>query len=128
MTHTHATMTPADIFSLLRKHHRRWIVPAVVMTLLATTYSVVRPRMWQATQALSLRHDAVTKLDGPGQFRHDDEMKVTQETILEIARSRGVLARALGKVGPPAGHKKGAGWPTSARGEGGWRFGGKTSS
>ncbi|MCH8924349.1 MAG: hypothetical protein IIA67_14515, partial [Planctomycetes bacterium] len=41
----------------------------------------------------------------PGKFRLDNELKVTLETILEIARSRGVLEPALGEVGPPADYR-----------------------
>ena len=41
---------------------------------------------------------------GPGKFSYPEEMKTVQETILEVVKSRSVLAAALREVGPPAGN------------------------
>jgi uncharacterized protein involved in exopolysaccharide biosynthesis len=104
-----------DIFRTLRAHPRRLIVPALVLTVLAGLYALVRPATWEASQALTVRNDAVNKLDGPGKFRDSGDMKTTQETVLEIALSRSVIAEALKRVGPPAsaGGSAAHAWPTA---------------
>ena len=48
----------------------------------------------------------------PGKFIYPEEMKNIQETILEVVKSRSVLATALREVGPPAGCPNPAAWPT----------------
>jgi uncharacterized protein involved in exopolysaccharide biosynthesis len=98
----------------LKRYPRRWLVPAVAVILAATVYALVRPPTWEASQALIVRNEAAHSEQGPGKFKHSDQMKTLQETILELVKSRQVLADALRKVGPPAGRKQdGEAWPTA---------------
>jgi polysaccharide biosynthesis transport protein len=93
-------------------HRQRWLLPAAVISLLAIAFAAVRRDTWEASQSLVVRNEAAGNLGEPGRFRHADDMKTAQETILELAKSRAVLRQALGDVGPPEGHDLAAGWPT----------------
>ena len=106
--------SPGQLASILKRYPRRWLVPAVAIALVTTVYAVVRPPTWEASQALIVRNEAAHSEQGPGKFQHSDQMKTVQETILELVKSRQVLADALREVGPPA-HRKpnGEAWPTA---------------
>jgi uncharacterized protein involved in exopolysaccharide biosynthesis len=80
---------------------RRWLLPAAAVAAVAAVYAVVRPDTWEAAQALMVRNEATSHETAPGKFRMPEEMKTVQETILEVIRSRGVLAAALKEIGPP---------------------------
>ena len=67
---------------------------------------------WEASQALMVRNEASNAEKSPGKFSYPEEMKTVQETILEVAKSRSVLAAALREVGPPADCRDTAAWPT----------------
>lgn len=107
---TPSHIRPEEIFRVLRLYRRRWIVPALAIALLAGLYAVVRPDTWQASQALLVRQEATGNLSEAGKFRSAEEMKATQETILEVAKSQGVLSQTLKEVGAPAGATAQA-WP-----------------
>ncbi len=98
---------------MLRRHPGRWLVPAAAVTALVGLYALVGPATWEASQALIVRNEAANNEEAPGKFRHTDQMKTIQETILELARSRTVLASALREVGPPADYRNKAFWPTA---------------
>ena len=106
-------LTPSELVRLLLVHRRLWLVPAAAVSLLALAYALWRPATWEASQALIVRNEAVNNEVGPGKFGHTDERKTVQETILELARSRGVLAAALERVGPAADCGQKAAWPTA---------------
>lgn len=96
---THKPMlTPAEVFRLLVEYRWRWLIPACAGAVLGLVYGLVAPDKWEAAQALMLRNEAFTNTDGLGKFRHADDMKATQETILEVAKSRQVLTEALVKT------------------------------
>lgn len=105
--------TAADVAQLFKAHYRRWVVPAVCITALAAGYALVKGNTWEATQALMVRDEAAGKLAAPGKFSGLTEMKLTQETILEVLKSRAVLTGALRDVGPPAAQGKSKPWPTA---------------
>jgi uncharacterized protein involved in exopolysaccharide biosynthesis len=63
-------------------------------------FAVCKTRIWQASQALLVRNEATSAETEPGRFRDVEEMKVTQETILEVVKSQRVLSDALLEVGP----------------------------
>lgn len=105
--------TPADVARLFMVHYRRWLIPAICIAALAAGYAVVKDNTWEATQALMVRDEAAGKLASPGKFSGLTEMKLTQETILEVLKSRAVLTGALRDVGPPAAHGKNKPWPTA---------------
>ena len=111
---TKPLVTPIDVLVILRDHPRRWIVPTVVVALLAAGYAVFHSAAWDASQALMVRDEAINSAARPGKFQQPDDMKTVQETILELARSRTVLSAALADVGPDAKHAADQNWPTDA--------------
>jgi uncharacterized protein involved in exopolysaccharide biosynthesis len=71
--------------------------------------------MWESRQSLLLRDEAASGLSRegrPGRFEGPDALKTAQETVLELARSRTVVAEALAKIGPPPGYAAPEAWPT----------------
>jgi succinoglycan biosynthesis transport protein ExoP len=103
-----------QLVSILKRYPSRWLVPAAAVTIVATLYALLRPATWEASQALIVRNEAAHSEQGPGKFNHTDQMKTVQETILELVKSRQVLADALGEAGPPAHRKQdGEAWPTA---------------
>jgi uncharacterized protein involved in exopolysaccharide biosynthesis len=98
---TPSGLTPAECVRLLAKHRRRWIAPTIVCAALAAAYALVMTRYWQATQALVVRQEVTTATTGQhGKFTDLYEMRTFQETILELAKSRQVIAATLQAVGP----------------------------
>jgi len=107
-----SVVSPGQAMSLIWQHPRHWLLPAVAVAVLAGLYALVRPDTWEASQALVLRDEAANSGETPGKFAHADEMKTAQETVLELVRSRGVLAAALAEVGPPETYRGDeASWP-----------------
>ena len=103
--------TLQDLFKILRTYRLRWLVPAAIVGLLTAVYAVRKPAVWEASQALIVRDEA-TGGDRPGKFHLAEDMKTVQETLMELVKSRSVLSAALTAVGPPAGRKTEAAWPT----------------
>jgi len=104
---------PSELLRLARTYRLRWMVPAALVATVAVAFALFRPATWQASQALIVRNEATGNPEGLGRFSHSDQMKTLQETILEVARSRGVLEAALAKVGPPSDYRGAvAAWPT----------------
>jgi len=101
-----------DVVKTLKTHPKHWIIPAVVISVLVGIYAFVRPDTWAASQAMIVRNEAIDSDEGLGKFGHSDQMKTIQETIFELARSRGVLRAALLEVGPPVDVEVGESWPT----------------
>lgn len=100
-----------NIVNFATNNWRRWLLPAATIGLLAFAYAGLRRNTWEASQSLVVRNEAAGNLTEPGRFRHADEMKTTQETILELVRSRAVLRNALIEVGP-ADESLTDAWPT----------------
>jgi uncharacterized protein involved in exopolysaccharide biosynthesis len=101
-----------EVVHVLRRHFTAWAVPAAVIAVLGIVHASFRGDTWEASQAVLVRNDAVARPDGPGKFRDSGEMKTTQETILEIARSNGVLEKVLLEVGPAADTVASEAWPS----------------
>jgi uncharacterized protein involved in exopolysaccharide biosynthesis len=98
---------------LLRSNTRLWAAPAAAGFVLAAVYSLIAARDWQATQALIVRPEAASVSDeGLGKFSDLSEMKTLQETILELAKSQGVIEATLAQIGDANGEQP-AGWPTA---------------
>ncbi len=91
-----------DWLLTLWHHRRRLLLTAAGIAFLAAAYAAFAPRTWEASQAILIRNDASGRVEAPGKFRLDDEMKTTQETLLEVASSRSLLRSVLTRVGPPA--------------------------
>jgi polysaccharide biosynthesis transport protein len=107
-----AAPKPTHVIDLLRIHVKRWLLPAVAIAAAVGVYAVVREATWEAAQALMVRNEASNAEKSPGKFSYPEEMKTAQETILEVAKSHGVLKAALTEIGPPAGCRAPAEWPT----------------
>jgi succinoglycan biosynthesis transport protein ExoP len=108
-----STLPLAEILRVLRTYPRRWLAPVVGITALALVYALTMPRTWEASQALIIRNEAAGNLEGPGKFRHNEEMKSNQATILEMTKSHSVLEQALIEVGPSADRANAADWPNA---------------
>ena len=100
-----------DIIRLFIRHPFRWLVPAIVVAAAASLYAVTKPTIWEAAVTMTVRAEAAGNQGGPGRFRDLSEMKTVQETVLELAKNRGVLDAALRKVGASADAKDAAAWP-----------------
>lgn len=95
--------------------HGRWILgPLVLFPVLAAAYALLAPPSWKASQAILVRDEARAGERGVGRFESVDAMKTAQETILEVARNRKVVAAALKAVGPPANKQAARDWPADA--------------
>jgi succinoglycan biosynthesis transport protein ExoP len=105
------TASPRDVLKLLRQYPLRWILPAVIATVVAVVYAKFRPAVWEASQALMVRDEAIGG-DHLGRFHVAEDMKTVQETILELAHGHSVVSTALATVGPPADRKSQAPWPS----------------
>ena len=105
-------LSSPDVFHVLRTHCERWLIPTLLAGAAATIYALVFPGMWESTQALIVRNEASNNQEGPGRFSRTDDMKVLQETILELSKSPAVLHEALAEVGPDADADR-ATWPNA---------------
>lgn len=110
-TSSSATINLAELLVLIRQYRTRLLLATAIGSALGIAYALVYTPRWEASQALIVRNEAYNNLEGPGKFRNPDDMKVIQETVLELAKSHTVLARALCQVGPPAGAASSP-WPT----------------
>lgn len=104
---------PRQLFSWLTTYRWRWIIPTLAITTAATAFALLKPSEWDASQALTIRNEAANNADGPGKFGHTEERRTAQETVLELAKSRAVLATALERAGaPPKRRNSTAPWPS----------------
>jgi succinoglycan biosynthesis transport protein ExoP len=95
------SLNPVELVQVLRSYWRWWALPAVAAAVLAAGYSLVMPRDWRATQAFSIRAEAAGTNGQLGKFADLSEMKVRQETVLELAKSKSVIEATLKAVGAP---------------------------
>ncbi|MHB8902886.1 MAG: GumC domain-containing protein [Thermoguttaceae bacterium] len=93
---------PGQLLAWLWEYRWRWILPTAAMTVAAAALALLKPSQWDASQALTIRNEAANNEDGPGKFSHSEERRTAQETVLELAKSRVVLAAAMKQVGAPA--------------------------
>lgn len=103
---------PRRTIDLLRRYRHRWLLPALVIGGLSGLYAALKHDRWEASQTVTVRNEAAPSELKPGEFVLEDKMKATQETLLEIARSRPVLAAALADVGPTQNRRRPAPWPS----------------
>ena len=105
-------LTLNDLLRTLGRYRWRWISTAVLIGGAVAAYAVLGPRTWEASQAVTVRNVGSTRPDAPGEFRHEDEMKATQETLVQVAQSREVLRNALARVSGPRGEDSPSDPPT----------------
>lgn len=114
MTHsTSLQQTALSLLRALRTYYLLWVIPTVLFTAAAVTYALVRPRVWQASQAMLVRDEAAA-LDRQGRFDSIDSMQAFQETLLEVARSPLVVTEALRQLGRPANLAPSKHWPSES--------------
>lgn len=101
-----------EVLHAFRSHLWLWIIPTAVMASAATGYAIVRPVLWEASQALVVRDEAGGSVSRQGRFDSIDNMKAFQETVQEVARSPIVVEGALKHLGPPPTIRDTAKWPT----------------
>lgn len=103
-----------DILRAFRSQTWLWVTPTIAMTAAAVAYAAWRPETWKASQALVVRDEAIGNFSPQGRFGSSETMKTSQETILEVARSRIVVLESLRLLGPPPQRKEPLPWPTEA--------------
>ncbi len=108
---SHGIIRPQDVLKIVRRHLLLLAAPVVVLTTAAVLYAVFRTPTWEASQALIVRNEAGDANAKPGAISQLEDMKTTQETILELAKNRGVLLNALSQVGRAANDQTGGAWP-----------------
>jgi uncharacterized protein involved in exopolysaccharide biosynthesis len=103
---THPFASPKQFIRTLWTYRLRWIIPTVVVGVLATAYALVLHRpTWQASTALVVRDAAQNGADyatRAGRFTSVADQKSAQVTALELARSKPVISAALEEAGPAA--------------------------
>ncbi|QEF98987.1 hypothetical protein Mal15_30460 [Stieleria maiorica] len=80
-----------------------WIGAVLVFGLIGVSYSFLSSDIYAARQPLVVRDEATRAVDRLGRFASQTELKAAQETILEMAQNREVVAAALREIGPPDG-------------------------
>lgn len=89
-----------------------WVGVTLFCGALGFAYSIVKQDLWEATQPLIVREEANGSEVRLGRFSSQSELQAAQETILEMARNREVVERALTELGPYSSLTFGK-WPTS---------------
>ncbi len=107
-----AEISPGVLLGSMRRHWRRGLLAAVTVAGAVAAYGMLKQPKWEASQAVSVRNEAASTWNAPGKFRHDNELKMLEETLLEVAKSRGILKATLAKVGPPQDWTPNETWPT----------------
>jgi succinoglycan biosynthesis transport protein ExoP len=114
MTHSNAVWYQLKPYVMaFRTHAKLWMIPTVVLTIGALVYASYMPTTWKASQTIKVRDETNRNQVGQGEFASIDWMKVYQEKILEVARSRKVVESVLLKLGPPSTHLPGTPWPSA---------------
>jgi hypothetical protein len=88
-----------------------WIGAMLVFGLIGISYSFFSGEVYSARQPLVVRDDAIRAVDRLGRFASQTELKAAQETILEMAQDREVVAAALRQIGPLEGDLE-KDWPS----------------
>lgn len=78
-----------------------WVGATCLFGALGLVYSVFSSDVWSARQPLIVRDEATSAVDRLGRFSSQTELKAAQETVLEMAQNREVVAAALKQIGPP---------------------------
>ena len=66
---------------------------------MAAAYALVMPKSWQATQAMIVRGEAIGNDSEAAKSRNPEELKSTQETIVEVSEEPERAPRALAESG-----------------------------
>ena len=107
-------ITAREISSYFVRFPKRWLIPAAVVAAVVGVYALVRPNTYEAALPVMIRNETSTDVQAPGKFRQEDEMKISEDTVMEVAGSRRVLAGALKQVGPAIDASVVDVWPSDA--------------
>ena len=88
-----------------------WLGAAIGFGALGATYSLLRTDHYLARQPLVVRDEANSAVDRMGRFASASALRAAQETVLDIAHNRTVVAAAMCEIGPPNENAP-ADWPT----------------
>lgn len=80
-----------------------WVGAVAVFGIIGVMYGTLTEDMYAARLPLVVRDEATRAVDRLGRFASQTELKAAQETILEMAQNREVVAAALREIGPPDG-------------------------
>ncbi len=91
----------------LAAHLPIWLIPTIAIGTVGSIYALVKPKAWRASQPFLVRDEASGEMGGlSGRFDTAEARKAAQETIIQVARNRTVVRKALeqlaasGKRGP----------------------------
>lgn len=91
------------LYQMMRAHPARWLAPTVLIAAAALIFAwFVHEPMWEASQALTVRDETSLLGESSARGGENENLKHTQETILELATSPAVVAATLRQIGPPA--------------------------
>ncbi len=106
-------VNPRQLVTTLRRHCYLWTVPTIALTVLALGYGLVRPTVWQATQALIVRDEAGgSPTTRQGRFDTSEAMKTAQETVVQMSQNPTMIEAALVEAGLADGSEPPSGWPS----------------
>lgn len=97
----------------LKRYAPLWGGAALLFTGIGVAYALFHNDTWAASQPLLVRAEANGAYDRLGRFASQTDLIAAQETLLEMAKNREVVERALRSVGPPP-DVDGASWPSSS--------------
>ena len=77
--------TPSEILNFVKDNLRLVVLPIAIFTFLSLVYAVLKPNVWDATQALFIRDESTSAVERGGRFESTDAMQTAQETIYELS-------------------------------------------
>ena len=89
-----------SLLTAVHKNRMTWILPTVLFGAIGSFYALTKETKWRASQAMIVRDEAIGEISRQGSFTSMDEMKAAQEMILEVAKNRTVIERALTEIRP----------------------------
>ncbi len=101
-----------QVLQTAKSHPGRWLLPIILIGGLGLAYALVHQPDWQASQALTIREESTDNNRWSGRFNEAEQLKHTQGTILELAKSPSVISAVLKSIGPPASCGNPGEWPT----------------
>ncbi|MEZ6090150.1 MAG: hypothetical protein R3C05_19410 [Pirellulaceae bacterium] len=88
------------LFRTIRNYAPLWLGATIIFAGLGYSYTQVRRDTFAATQSLVIRNEAHSEQDLLGRFASQTDLKAAQETVMELANSRGVVLKAITQLGP----------------------------
>jgi len=80
---------------------RTSLFAGILVFIVIAVYGVLRPPVWEATQPLMIRAEALEGSRLPGRFESDQQRRQALDALVAVFQSCGVLEATLREVGPP---------------------------